>query len=41
MTHRSARVAEQIRAVLVELIRDVRDPRVGFVTLTGVMARPW
>ena len=40
MSHRGERVAEQIRGVLVELIRDVRDPRVGFVTLTGVALSP-
>ena len=40
MSHRGQRVAEQIRGVLVELIRDIRDPRVGFVTLTGVVLSP-
>ena len=40
MTRRHERVAEQIRGVLVELIREVRDPRVGFVTLTGVELSP-
>ena len=41
MSHRSERVAEQIRGVLAELIRDeIRDPRVGFVTLTGVALSP-
>ena len=40
MSHRHERVAEQIRGVLVELIREVRDPRVGFVTLTGVELSP-
>jgi ribosome-binding factor A len=38
--HRSARVAEQIRGVLVGAIREVRDPLVGFVTLTGVELSP-
>ena len=34
---RSARIAEEIRRSLAELIRlEVRDPRVGLVTLTGV-----
>ena len=40
MSHRSERVAEQIRGVLAELVRDIRDPRVGFVTLTGVELSP-
>jgi len=40
MSRRHERVAEQIRGVLVELIREVRDPRVGFVTLTGVELSP-
>jgi ribosome-binding factor A len=34
---RTERVAEQIQRELAELIRlEVKDPRVGFVTLTGV-----
>ena len=34
---RSARIADQIQRELAELIRvEVRDPRVGLVTLTGV-----
>jgi len=41
MTHRrNERVAEEIRGVLVEAIREVRDPEVGFVTLTGVDLSP-
>ena len=41
MTHRrNERVAEQIRGVLAEAIREVRDPLVGFVTLTGVDLSP-
>ena len=38
MSHaRSARIADQIQRSLAELIRlEVRDPRVGLVTLTGV-----
>ena len=36
-TARSARIADQIQRSLAELIRtEVRDPRVGLVTLTGV-----
>lgn len=38
--HRNARVAEEIRGVLVEAIREVRDPLVGFVTLTGIDLSP-
>lgn len=41
MTHRrNERVSEEIRGVLVEAIREVRDPMVGFVTLTGVDLSP-
>jgi ribosome-binding factor A len=36
-TARSARIADQIQRELAELIRtELRDPRVGMVTLTGV-----
>ena len=36
-SHRPERVAEQIRqAVAAFLTSDVRDPRIGFVTVTGV-----
>jgi ribosome-binding factor A len=38
--HRNQRVAEEIRAVLAAAIREIRDPRVGFVTLTGVDLSP-
>ena len=38
---RSQRVVEQIRRELAELIRlEVKDPRVGFITLTGVEITP-
>ncbi|HEX4825048.1 MAG TPA: 30S ribosome-binding factor RbfA [Candidatus Polarisedimenticolaceae bacterium] len=41
MTHRrNERVGEEIRAVLAEAVREIRDPRVGFVTLTGVVLSP-
>jgi ribosome-binding factor A len=41
MTHRrNERVAEEIRGVLAEAVREVRDPLVGFVTLTGVDLSP-
>jgi ribosome-binding factor A len=38
--HRTERVAEQIRAVLADAIREIRDPRVGFATVTGVTLSP-
>lgn len=38
--HRTARVAEEIRGVLAAAVREIRDPRVGFVTLTGVELSP-
>ena len=38
---RSARVAEQIKRELAELIRlEVKDPRVGFISLTDVEVSP-
>jgi len=41
VTHRrNERVAEELRGVLAEAIREVRDPLVGFVTLTGVDLSP-
>jgi ribosome-binding factor A len=41
VTHRrNERVAEEIRGVLAEALREVRDPLVGFVTLTGVDLSP-
>ena len=37
MKHRPKRVGDHVRQILARLIReDVRDPRVGFVTLTDV-----
>jgi len=40
-THRSERVGDIVREILAETIRrDVRDPRVGFVTLTEVRMSP-
>lgn len=41
MIHRASRVADQIRLVLSDAIRDeIRDPRVGFATLTEVDLSP-
>ena len=40
-SHRPEQVAETIRQVVAEaLAREVRDPRVGRVTLTGVTVTP-
>lgn len=37
MSHRAERVGDRIRAELARMLReDVRDPRIGFVTVTGV-----
>jgi ribosome-binding factor A len=39
--HRSRRVADVIREELARLLREeIRDPRIGFVTLTGVDLSP-
>jgi ribosome-binding factor A len=41
MTGRMRRVDEAVRAVLSEAIsKDLKDPRVGFVTVTGVKTSP-
>jgi ribosome-binding factor A len=37
---RTARVGEEIREVLAEEIQKLKDPRVGFVTVTGVKVAP-
>jgi ribosome-binding factor A len=37
---RTARVGEEIREVLAEAIQKLKDPRVGFVTVTGVKVSP-
>lgn len=40
-THRPERVADLIRETLARaLLEEVRDPRIGFVTLTGVELTP-
>ena len=36
MTERMRRVNESVRHVLSEAIGDLKDPRIGFVTVTGV-----
>ena len=38
--NRSYRVADQIQRDLAELIRELKDPRVGMVTLNGVEVSP-
>jgi ribosome-binding factor A len=39
-SRRPEQIAETLRQVIADaLTREVRDPRVGFVTLTGVLAR--
>lgn len=40
-SHRPERVAELIRKTVAEFLTgDVRDPRIGFVTVTGVVVTP-
>jgi ribosome-binding factor A len=36
MTERMRRVNESVRAVLAEALSELKDPRIGFVTITGV-----
>jgi ribosome-binding factor A len=36
MTERMRRVNESVRAVLAEALSELKDPRIGFVTVTGV-----
>jgi ribosome-binding factor A len=40
VTERLDRVAEELREVLAEEIQRLKDPRVGFVTVTGVRVTP-
>ncbi len=40
MTGRMRRVNESLRQVLSEGLLDLKDPRIGFVTVTGVDASP-
>ena len=40
MTDRMRRVDESVRAVLAEAIGELKDPRIGFVTVTGVKTAP-
>jgi ribosome-binding factor A len=38
--NRSLRVADQIQRDLAELVRDLKDPRVGMLTINGVEVSP-
>jgi ribosome-binding factor A len=40
MTERMRRVNESVRAVLAEAVGELKDPRIGFVTVTGVETAP-
>lgn len=40
MSQRMRRVNEAVKEVLAELLMEVKDPRVGFVTLTDVRTTP-
>lgn len=40
MTERMRRVNESVRAVITEAIGGLHDPRIGFVTVTGVVVSP-
>ncbi|PKM41941.1 MAG: ribosome-binding factor A [Firmicutes bacterium HGW-Firmicutes-8] len=40
-SHRANRVAEEIKREITKMLRDeIKDPRVGFVTVTGVEVTP-
>ena len=40
MTDRMRRVNESLRSVLAEAVGELKDPRIGFVTVTGVETSP-
>lgn len=40
MTERMRRVNESVRQVLSEAVLELKDPRIGFVTVTGVETSP-
>ena len=40
MSDRMRRVNEAVRAVLAEAIGELKDPRIGFITVTGVVTSP-
>jgi len=40
-SHRANRVAEEIKKEITQMLRDeIKDPRVGFITVTGVEVTP-
>jgi ribosome-binding factor A len=39
-TDRMRRVNEAVRAVLAEAVGELKDPRIGFITITGVVTSP-
>ena len=40
MSERMRRVNESVRQVLAEAVGELKDPRIGFVTITGVETTP-
>jgi ribosome-binding factor A len=40
MSDRMRRVNESVRAVLADAVGDLKDPRIGFITVTGVETAP-
>jgi ribosome-binding factor A len=40
MTQRTERVAEEFREIVAEELQRLKDPRIGFVTVTGVDVTP-
>jgi ribosome-binding factor A len=40
MTERMRRVNESVRQVLAEALPELKDPRIGLVTITGVVTAP-
>jgi ribosome-binding factor A len=40
MSNRMRRVNEAVKEVLSEAVRELKDPRIGFVTVTGVETAP-
>jgi ribosome-binding factor A len=40
MTERMRRVNESVRQVLAESLPELKDPRIGLVTVTGVITSP-
>ncbi|MBV8597568.1 MAG: ribosome-binding factor A, partial [Actinobacteria bacterium] len=40
MSERMRRVNESVRAVIAEAVTDLKDPRIGLVTVTGVSISP-